>query len=63
VIGPGIIPDGEMKTASRIYQKQIAPTIAELLGEEFINSKSNPEPILPGSLSNTNLAIGNAGVH
>lgn len=35
VIGPGIEPLGEVKKDQQLYQKQIAQTIAHLLGEEF----------------------------
>jgi len=35
VIGPGISPDGEMKEARQASQKQMASTIAGLVGEEF----------------------------
>jgi hypothetical protein len=40
MIGPGIEPLGEIKTMGQIYQKQIASTIAELLGQDF---KTNHE--------------------
>ncbi len=35
VMGPGISPLGEMKTDQVLYQKQIAATIARLLGQQF----------------------------
>ena len=35
LIGPNISPLGEMKNEDQIYQKQIAQTIAELVGENF----------------------------
>ncbi|KAA5534604.1 phosphoglyceromutase [Taibaiella lutea] len=35
VLGPDILPLGEVKTEQTIYQKQLAATIAELLGFEF----------------------------
>ncbi len=35
VIGPGILPLGEIKEDQQIYQKQLAQTIASLLGEKF----------------------------
>jgi len=35
VIGPGIEPLGEIKEDQQIYQKQLAQTIAALLGEKF----------------------------
>jgi bisphosphoglycerate-independent phosphoglycerate mutase (AlkP superfamily) len=37
VIGPGIMPEGEMKYAQQAWQKQMASTIAQLLGEDFGN--------------------------
>jgi len=35
LIGPNITPFGEMKNHEQIYQKQIAQTIAKLVGENF----------------------------
>jgi hypothetical protein len=35
LMGPGISPEGEMKNVQQSYQKQIASTIAQLLGEDF----------------------------
>ncbi len=35
VIGPGISPAGEIKDRQQLYQKQLAQTIAGILGEEF----------------------------
>jgi hypothetical protein len=35
MIGPGISPEGEIKSCRQSYQKQIAATIAQLLGEQF----------------------------
>lgn len=35
VMGPGIRPMGEMKNEQVLYQKQIAATIARLLGQQF----------------------------
>lgn len=35
VIGPGIQPLGEIKEDQQIYQKQLAQTVAALLGEKF----------------------------
>ena len=35
LIGPNIPPLGEMKNEEQIYQKQIAQTIAGLVGENF----------------------------
>jgi hypothetical protein len=44
-IGPDTKPLGETKTQSTIYQKQIAPTIAALLGFHFVPDKGNAETI------------------
>jgi hypothetical protein len=33
VLGPDIQPEGELRTSSQVYQKQIAATIASLLGD------------------------------
>jgi hypothetical protein len=40
LIGPNITPLGEMKNEEQIYQKQIAQTIAGLVGENFQSNKS-----------------------
>ena len=39
LIGPNIAPLGEMKNGEQIYQKQIAQTIASLVGENFQSNK------------------------
>ncbi|MBS1946499.1 MAG: phosphoglyceromutase [Bacteroidetes bacterium] len=46
VIGPDTKPLGEVKTPVALYQKQIAPTIAALLGFKFVPDHGNAEPIL-----------------
>lgn len=33
ILGPGIRPEGELRTRGQVYQKQIAATIASLLGD------------------------------
>jgi len=43
IIGPNITPLGEMKNEQQIYQRQIAQTIARLVGENF----SSNRPIAP----------------
>jgi hypothetical protein len=43
LIGPKITPLGEMKNGEQLYQKQIAQTIANLVGENFHSDK----PIAP----------------
>ena len=40
VIGPGIEPLGEIKEEQQLWQKQVAQTIASLLGEEFLPGHS-----------------------
>ncbi|MGZ6519958.1 MAG: phosphoglyceromutase, partial [Bacteroidia bacterium] len=35
VMGPGILPKGEIKTGMQLYQKQFAQTFAELLNCNF----------------------------
>jgi hypothetical protein len=40
LMGPNIAPLGEMKNEQQIYQKQIAQTIAGLVGEDFHSNKS-----------------------
>ncbi len=36
LMGPGLLPLGEIKETGQLYQQQIAQTIAQLLGEHFI---------------------------
>ncbi|HXB46074.1 MAG TPA: alkaline phosphatase family protein [Puia sp.] len=45
-IGPDTKPLGEVKTASTLYQKQLAPTIAALLGFHFVPDIGNANTIL-----------------
>lgn len=45
MIGPDILPEGEIKTGEQIYQKQIAPTIAMFLGQKFENGHTLSKPI------------------
>ncbi|MFA6058453.1 MAG: alkaline phosphatase family protein [Taibaiella sp.] len=45
IVGPGISPLGEMKTDAILYQKQIAATIAALLGQHFSCEHSVGNPI------------------
>jgi hypothetical protein len=40
VLGPNIAPIGEIKQDQQIYQKQLAQTIAALLGEKFVSTQS-----------------------
>jgi len=61
MIGPGITPEGEMKTTQQFYQKQIAATVAMLLGEKFTADHSVAKPIaLPLPLIQVNIQITNA---
>jgi hypothetical protein len=39
LLGPNIAPLGEMKNEEQIYQKQIAQTVANLVGENFQSNK------------------------
>jgi hypothetical protein len=43
MIGPGITPAGELKNAQQVYQKQIAATMAQLLGTTF--PQGSPIPL------------------
>ncbi|MEO6313431.1 MAG: alkaline phosphatase family protein [Chitinophagaceae bacterium] len=45
VIGPDTKPAGELKTAGQLYQKQIAATIAQLLGFTFTANHPVADPI------------------
>lgn len=45
VIGPDTPPTGEVKTAGQLYQKQIAATIAQLLGFTFTANHPVADPI------------------
>ncbi len=45
MIGPDILPRGEIKDEQQSYQKQIAPTIAMLLGQKFENGHKLSTPI------------------
>ncbi len=56
VIGPGILAKGEVKSAQQIYQKQIASTIAHLLGEQFDSGVNTAPPIFIPMAASYNLA-------
>jgi hypothetical protein len=56
VIGPGILPEGELKSPQQNYQKQIASTIAHLLGEQFDSSINTAQPIFIPMTTGYNLA-------
>jgi hypothetical protein len=38
ILGPGIVPEGELKSSGQVYQRQLAATMAALLGD----------PVAPG---------------
>ncbi len=57
VIGPNISPKGEIKKDQQIYQKQIASTIALLLGETFETKKNHAQPVLLPLTVQNNLVI------
>jgi Metalloenzyme superfamily len=63
VMGPGISPNGEIKTAFQIYQKQMASTISQLLGEDFENSKNTAGPIQIIKMADYHPANSNAGIY
>ena len=45
VMGPTIVPAGEIKQDQQIYQKQLAQTIAALVGERFVPGESTAATI------------------
>ena len=47
VIGPDTKPSGELTSNNQFYQKQIAPTIARLLGIDFKPQHPLSDPIFP----------------
>ncbi|HZE82738.1 MAG TPA: hypothetical protein VE035_00450 [Puia sp.] len=44
-LGPDILPEGEMRTSGQLYQKQLASTIAMLLGESSTAGHLRGDPI------------------
>ncbi len=54
MLGRGIEEKGELKTEGQIYQNQIAQTIAQLLGQEFISNHNTGKPIDLSSYSQKN---------
>jgi len=44
MIGPGITPEGEIKQPQQHYQKQVAATVARLLGEQFVTGRATGTP-------------------
>ncbi len=57
VIGPGISGKGEIKSDQQKYQKQMASTIASLLGEQFDSGKNNADPIFIPMTTGYNTAL------
>ncbi len=57
VMGPGISAQGEIKNGKQIFQKQMASTIAVLLGEQFNSGKNKSGPISISRTLNDHLAI------
>jgi hypothetical protein len=57
VIGPGISGKGEIKSDQQNYQKQMASTIASLLGEQFDSEKNNADPIFIPMTTGYNTAL------
>jgi hypothetical protein len=47
VMGPDTRAAGEVKTQAALYQKQLAPTLAALLGFHFSPDEGRAEPIQP----------------
>ncbi|MES2003480.1 MAG: alkaline phosphatase family protein [Bacteroidota bacterium] len=45
LLGPGIVPEGEIKGKQQLYQSQIAATVSKLLGEHFTSNHSVNAPI------------------
>ena len=45
LIGPGIMPLGEVKETNQLYQQQLAQCIAHLLGEDFIIRSDHDNPV------------------
>ncbi|MCX6206025.1 MAG: alkaline phosphatase family protein [Bacteroidetes bacterium] len=45
LLGPDILPQGEMKNKQQIWQKQLAATIASLVGEHFVANHAVADPI------------------
>ena len=63
VIGPGISPGGEIKTPLQIYQKQVASTISQILGEDFQHAEHAAGPIQLINMSVYHPAPSHAGIY
>ena len=46
LLGPDILPQGEMKNKQQIWQKQLASTIASFVGEHFVANHTVADPIV-----------------
>lgn len=58
LLGAGILPEGEMKTAQQIYPRQLPQTIASLLGFQFDSKYASGDPIaLPIQKINENQKV------
>jgi hypothetical protein len=56
LMGPGIAGKGEVKKDQQSYQKQIAFTIAGLLGEQFGKTRNTSDPLIIPMSNTENLA-------
>ena len=54
MLGPDIVPSGEMKNNQQVYQKQIAPTISLLLGQNF-KTVPGSKPIVLTSMDSSKI--------
>lgn len=58
MLGPDILPEGEMKKPGQVYQKQLAATVSMLMGEQFqADHRVGKAMDLPAA-ANTGLAAG-----
>ena len=63
VMGPGISPGGEIRTPLQIYQKQVASTISQILGEDFQHAQHAAGPIQLINMSVYHPAASHAGIY
>lgn len=57
MLGAGITPGGEMKTAQQLWQKQIAATIARLTGVSFDNQHTAAAPIVTDIVRDNDMTV------
>lgn len=63
VLGPGILSEGELRTRGQVYQKQLAATIAALLGDPAApghppgKAIGIPAPVIPAFLAKTPVSV------